>query len=47
MRARNIGTDAAIQPLLIFLDADVILPETSVKKIIGETTKEQTRELLS
>jgi GT2 family glycosyltransferase len=35
-RARNIGADVAAQPLLIFLDADVILPAPFLEKTISE-----------
>ena len=35
-RARNLGAKAASQPLLIFLDADVILPKSFLEETITE-----------
>src|ERR1700722_4520112 len=35
-RARNIGAQAATQPVLIFLDADVVLPKAFLEKTISE-----------
>src|SRR5690348_1009415 len=32
---RNIGGHAATQPILVFLDADVVLPEAFLEKTIG------------
>lgn len=40
-RARNNGAKLATQPILLFLDADVILPPSFLEKTIGEMIRRQ------
>ena len=40
-KARNLGAEIATQPILLFLDADVILPKAFLEKTIKEMTDRQ------